>query len=79
MEGYILKAFSLAQLLPLRLLYSTWLWCVAKVAEVTFSDSDSIPVSKILSWDPDPKFFKFENLTPVQTPATIDATDIQHC
>jgi len=23
--------------------------------------------------------FKFENPTPVQTPATIDATDIQQC
>jgi len=25
------------------------------------------------------KFFKFENPTPVQTPATIDATEIQQC
>jgi len=27
--------------------------------------------------DPVPTFFKFDNLTPVQTPATIDETDIQ--
>jgi len=51
------------------------------VAEITFSDPDSSPVPKILNLDPGPGpiFFKFENLTPVQIPATIDATEIQQC
>ena len=43
-----------------------------EVARVTFSDSDSTHVTKILNLDPVRKFFKFENPTPVQTPATID-------
>ena len=48
----------------------------AKVAGVTFTDSDSAPVPKFLIR----KFFKFENPTPVQTPATIiDPTVIYPC
>jgi len=44
------------------------------VAGVTFSDSDSALVPKFLNPNPGPEFFKFENPTPVQTPATIDPT-----
>jgi len=42
---------------------------------------DSAPVPKCLKPDAGRvrKIFKFENLTPVQTPATMDATDIQQC
>jgi len=54
-----------------------------EVAGVTFSDSDSTPVSKFLNPGPDPCpaiFFKFENPTPVQTPATvIDPSVIYPC
>jgi len=47
----------------------------AEVAGVTFSDSNSAPVPKFLNTDPDPEIFlKFENPTPVQTPATVDPT-----
>jgi len=52
------------------------------VVGVTFSDSDSAPVTKFLNPDPHPVrlFFKFENPTPVQTPATIiDPTVICPC
>jgi len=35
------------------------------------------PVTTFLDPDPDPDFFKFENPTPVQNRATIDATEIQ--
>ena len=43
------------------------------MAGVTFSDSDFAPVPKFLNPGPDPArlFFKSENPTPVQTPATI--------
>ena len=46
-----------------------------EVTGVTFSDSNSALDHKILSriW----KIFKFENLTLVQTPTTIDTTEIQ--
>jgi len=49
------------------------------MAVVTFSDPDSAPAPKFLNSDagPSPKNFSFENPTPVQTPAIIDATDIQ--
>ena len=43
-----------------------------------FPDSDSSPVPKFLN--PAPKIFKFDNPTPVQTPATIiDPTIIYPC
>jgi len=48
-----------------------------EVAGVTSSDSDSLLFRKfrirVL------KFFKFENPTPLQTPATIDPTEIHPC
>ena len=44
----------------------------AEVAVVTFSYAYSAPVPKFLNPDPGPIFFKFENSTPVQTPAIID-------
>jgi len=43
----------------------------AEVAGVTFSDSNSAPVPKFLNPDPVRLLFKFENPTPVQTPAAI--------
>ena len=49
-----------------------------ELAGVTFADSDSAPVPKF--WIRDRLFFKFENPTPVQTPATIiDPTEINPC
>jgi len=51
------------------LIYAMWM---TEVAGVTFSDSGSAPVPKFLN--PCPEIFKFENPTPVQTPATIDPT-----
>jgi len=53
-----------------------------EVAGVTFSDSDTAPVPKFMNPVPDPvrQFFKCENPTPVQTPATIiDPTLIYPC
>jgi len=53
-----------------------------EVAGVTYSDSDSASVPKFFYPCPDPvrQFFKFENPTPVQTPATIiDTTVIYTC
>jgi len=49
------------------------------VAVVTLSGSDSSPVLTFFNPDPAPKIFKFENPTSVQTPATIDATEVQQC
>jgi len=49
----------------------------AEVAGITFSDS--APVPKFLNPCLGSKFFKSENPTPVQSPATIDATAIQQC
>jgi len=51
----------------------------AEVAGVTFSDSDSAPVPKFLNPFRVRKFFKFENPTLVQIPATIDANEILVC
>jgi len=45
------------------------------VAGVIFPDSDSAPVAKFLK--PARNFFKSENLTLVQTPTTIGATEIE--
>jgi len=47
------------------------------VAGVTFSDSHTTPVPKLLNSHAAPKFFKFENSNLVQTPANIDATEFQ--
>jgi len=49
------------------------------VADVTFSDCSSAPVPKFLSRIQVRNIFIFENPTPVQTPATIDATEIKQC
>jgi len=55
--------------------------CAPEVAAVTFSESESAPVPKIFNpgLGKGPEFFKFENPTPVQTPATIDSTEIYPC
>ena len=47
-----------------------------EVAGVTFSDSDFAPVSNFCFWIRVRlgEFFKFDNRTPVQNPATIDPT-----
>jgi len=63
---------------------SDQLWSLSEtqVAWVTFWDSDSAPVPKFLNRVRIRvrQFFKFENLTPVQTPATIiDPTEIYPC
>ena len=54
-------------------------WLRTPLAIVTFSDPDSSPVPKFLNWAQARNFFKFENPTAVQTPATIDATESQQC
>jgi len=46
----------------------------SELTGVTFSDS--APVPKYLNPDLGPEFFKFENLTPVQTQAAIEPTEI---
>jgi len=44
---------------------------MAKVAGITFSDSDSAPVPKVLNPGAVPEIFHFEYPTLVQTPAAI--------
>jgi len=56
--------------------YHLALMLLPEVAVVIFSDPGSTPVPKFLNSDPGPTFFKFGNPTPVQTPATIDASEI---
>ena len=51
----------------------------ADVAWITFSDSDSAPVPKFWNRTWVRNCLKFKNLTLVQSPATIDATEIEQC
>jgi len=48
-------------------------------SRLTFSLSDSAPVQNFWICNTVQIFFKFENLSPVQTSATIDAREIQQC
>jgi len=66
----------LTALLPQRAASCTW---APEVPVVTFSDSDSPPVPTSLNPGPGPEIFKFENPTPVQTPAASDPTEIFPC
>jgi len=51
-----------------------------EVFGVTFSDTNCAPVPKFLKLVPGPAIFKFENPSPVQTPAAIiDPTVICPC
>ena len=51
----------------------------AEMAGVTFSDFDHAPTLNFLNLNLVRKFFRFENATLVQTPASIDAIEIQQC
>jgi len=46
----------------------------SEVAGIAFSNYDFAPFQELLN--PGSNYFKFEDSTPVQTPATIDATNI---
>jgi len=58
----------------------TRLKCPPEGDGVTLSDSDSAALPKFLNPVPGPEMFKFDNPTPVQTPAAIiDSTVIYPC
>ena len=87
---WISSSWTWTQKLYLFISQSFAWFCVRapEVAGVTFSDSDSTPVSKFLN--PVQNFwmririrarifFKFENPTPVHIQANVDANEIQQC